>query len=112
MVDLIDRDYPAPVKAATTPKQILPPENSHLLLMPIGSHTQTMPVGIKLKLNHQRTHMNKPDLSHATPQRPTASALWYLLQASAVLWVVWGLAHVTSGAFGLIGFVGGTSAKP
>ncbi len=49
----------------------------------------------------------------SSPDHPAAKSsptLGFMLKASAVLWIIWGLAHVAFGVFGLNGFMAGDAA--
>ena len=51
--------------------------------------------------------MNDLNKTAAAHERPSSGHLGLILKISAVLWLLWGLAHVVFGIFGLIGFMSG-----
>ena len=55
--------------------------------------------------------MSDIEQSAAAAAKPkSARNLGLILKASAVLWIIWGVAHIAFGVFGLNGFMGGDAA--
>ena len=55
--------------------------------------------------------MSNPDQSATAAAKPkSARNLSLILKASAILWIIWGVAHVAFGVFGLNGFMAGDAA--
>ena len=55
--------------------------------------------------------MNDLNQTAATTKPPSAINLDLILKVSAVLWLIWGLAHIVFGVFGLVGFMSGDVAN-
>lgn len=54
--------------------------------------------------------MNDLNQTAATTKPTSAVSLSLILKLSAVLWLIWGLAHIAFGVFGLSGFMSGDVA--
>lgn len=55
--------------------------------------------------------MSDLEHSNAAAKSPSANSLGIVLKISAVLWLIWGLAHIAFGVLGLIGFMSGDVAE-
>ena len=55
--------------------------------------------------------MTKTDQTAVPPQEQSSRNLIRVLKASAILWVIWGLAHIAFGVFGLSGFLFGDAGE-
>ncbi|MEQ8779995.1 MAG: hypothetical protein RIE06_10085 [Roseibium album] len=55
--------------------------------------------------------MNNPNQSATTLSGAPAHNLGLFLRISAVLWIIWGIAHIAFGLFGLNGFLFGDAAE-